>query len=155
MFYERVLARLFPERYEAFAMAQKQGGFDEFTFYTLDNEFNKTEPPHIHICVKKGTKGFKGKNLIGYPLMSVFKVKLNPDCKYSLSNIKVLEDYGNNFNIIKKEVVAYLNQRKKNGNKRGQDCLESYIISNGFGKFRNEYEKDILKFMDEKDIPDF
>lgn len=33
MNFDRILAKLFPERYKALTMAQKQVGFDEFTFY--------------------------------------------------------------------------------------------------------------------------
>lgn len=138
-----ILQRLFPNKYEIYCMAQRQGGFDNFEFYQLDNG-RENEPPHTHLCVKKGTKGFKGKNLVsGNPFMSVFKIKLNPDCNYNEQNITVLEDYGNNFNKVKDKVIKWLNTAH-----HGQKCLQDYLLSNGFGKFQNEYEEEVLKFIE-------
>ena len=154
-----VLARLFPDKYEVYCMAQRYdtiGG--KFEIMHLDNELTKSEPPHIHICVKKGTKGFRGKNLKnGSPFMSVFKVKLNPNCneKYTRDNIVLIEDYGNNFNEVKDDLIEWLNAKDEDGKPNCRDCLKNYLRSNGFGSFRNEYEKEALKIMNPHQIKDF
>ena len=44
-----------------YEMAQKQGTDEYFTYYTLDNE-PVSHRPHVHICVSKNDKHWKGKN---------------------------------------------------------------------------------------------
>ena len=155
MNFDRILKILHKGSFEICSMSQRQGGFGQFEFYQLDKEPIWSEPPHVHICVKKGTKGWNGKGLYDKnSWLSIFKVKLNPNCKYTNENIVVLDDYGNNFNKIKKDVIHWLNETYA-GISNGQNCLRDYLISNGFGKFRNEYEKEALKFVNPNLIKDY
>lgn len=59
--FTEVAKKLEKELEQIYEMAQKQGEDKEFTYYTLDNEL-ASHKPHVHICVSKENKHWKGSN---------------------------------------------------------------------------------------------
>lgn len=112
-------------------MANKQGSDDLFTYYTLDNELY-SHIPHVHICVPKADKHWKGKPLrSGNPLKTIASVRLNIIDEYSIDNLEfegIVDPQINSSKYIK-TICNWLN-KKKLGYPNWVKCLDDYITNN-------------------------
>lgn len=127
-------------------MAQLQGGDTTFFYYTLDNEA-LSHYPHVHICVKKGTKGWQGKQLHnGSPYITVGSVRLLTTLEYTADDMileTVIDEKIQN-NKYKKIIAQWLNSKYKN-RQNGQlnciKCLDDYLTSNSKCQSKEQYEQ--------------
>ena len=123
-------------------MAQKQGSDDVFIYYTLDRE-PISHYPHVHVCVKSGTKGWTGKNLDnGSPYIDLGAIRLLPNTEYTLDNLTIehIRDSKIESNRYKKLFIEWLNKPYKNYNiTNSQKCIDDYLESNEYCKFKKEY----------------
>ena len=112
-------------------MAQKHGSSDQFTYYTLDNEYKSYEP-HVHVCVPIDNKYWTGKAING-KCKTVCAIKLNQS-KYSLDNLEFehIVDRKSLSVKCKKEIIGWLNSQYKNrGITNAIHALDDYEDSNG------------------------
>lgn len=140
-FKNRILARL---GLKVFAMAQKQGQSEDFTFYTLDRE-QVSHYPHIHVCVNSGDKKYKGKPLEnGSNLKTIVTIKLRPDCVYSWKNLEFEKIFDRNSitSENKKIWAAWLNSihKRSKDETNGEHAVADFFNSNEDNLFESEFE---------------
>lgn len=141
-FKNRILARL---GLKVFAMAQKQGQVEEFTFYTLDRE-QVSHYPHIHVCVNQGNKQYKGKPLEnGSNLKTIVTIKLRPDCQYDWKTLEfeTVFDRDSITSENKKIWADWLNEKHKRSKNEtnGQHSIFNFFDSNEDNLFENEFKQ--------------
>ena len=123
-------------------MAQRQGNDEYFVYYTLDNEF-ASHRPHVHICVNKGDKHWKGKNFKnGQNLKTVASVylpieQIKRNIPFSLDNLEFEEVIDNKINSTKykKSICNWLNSIEEDEigitNTNAINSYRDYMKSNG------------------------
>ena len=125
-----------------YEMAQKQGKDENFTYYTLDNEFS-SHRPHVHVCVSKNDKHWKGSSFNnGNNLQSVGAVflpyeQIKNKVPFTIDNIEfeIIDDKRVENIKYKKVICDWLNSEMTDsfGNKilNAMKCFNDYKLSNG------------------------
>lgn len=127
---------------QLYEMAQKQGKDKNFTYYTLDNEL-ASHKPHVHICVSKNDKHWKGSNFKnGQNLKTVGSVflpfeQLRDKIPFTPQNIQfeVIDDSRITNKKYTQSICDWLNNEMEDafGNKinNAMKCFNDYKMSNG------------------------
>lgn len=138
-FIAKILSRL---GFITYAMSQIQGTYKGFLFYILDSE-SPSHYPHVHVCVPKANKQYRGKNLEdGSRYQTVVSIKLRKSIDYEASNLEFEKIYDeksvNNKN--KKIWAEFLNMiNEDSGNSNNWQCWFDFKRSNPNNMFLKDF----------------
>ena len=137
----KVLSRL---GFATYAMSQRQGFYKGFLFYILDSE-EPSHYPHVHICVSKSDKQYKGKNLEdGNKYQTIVSLKLRTKADYSLSNLEFEKVYDQKAITTKnkKTWINFLNGiNEDSGNFNNWHCWFDFKRSNPNNLFIKDFNQ--------------
>lgn len=140
----KILARL---GFKTYAMSQLQGNLKGFFFYILDSE-SPSHYPHVHVCVLRNDKHYKGKSLEdGSKYQTIASIKLRKSADYTVSNMEFEKIYDKNSitNKNKKVWAEFLNKvNKDSGFSNNWQCWFDFKRSNSNNIFLNQF-KDVEK----------
>ena len=141
---DRVLARL---GFKVLAMAQKQGNLKGFTFYTLNKE-PASHKPHIHVCVAKNDKHYKGKPLAGEEnLQTIVSIILKPTGNYTPDSLEFEQIYDPKALTTRNKKIwcEWLNALHKLKIPNNIKSIADYLEANPDSKFKSKYERQIYE----------